>query len=141
MLYHNLANSDEKRIAKQVIEEQVNMDREGTWMNTIQEIMVEYDIEDSVLDDLKSAWKKKVKEKIKTKTEEMIRKNCESQSKARTVLEGEYKMKEYLTKTTIAEAKQILRARLHMLKLPCNYGKRECCWLCGETNNVKTEHY
>ena len=74
-----------KRIVKQVIEEQVNMDREGTWMNTIQEIMVEYDIEDSVLDDLKSAWKKKVKEKIKTKTEEMIRNNCESQSKARTV--------------------------------------------------------
>ena len=59
-------------------------------------------------------------------TEEMIRNNCGSQSKARTVVEGEYKLKEYLTKTTITEAKQI---------------QRECCWLCGETNNVKTEHY
>ena len=141
MLYHNLANSDEKRIAKQVIEEQMKMDREGTWMNTVQELMAEYDIEDTVIDDLKSAWKKKVKEKIKTKTEETIRRTCETQSKARTVVADEYKLKEYLTKTTITEAKQILKARLHMLKLPCNYGKNENCWLCGEVNDVSTEHY
>ena len=141
MLYHNLQNSDEKRIAKQVIKEQLKMNREGTWINTAQEIMTEYDIEDTVLDDLKSAWKKKVKDRIKLKTEETIRKNCESLSKARTVSAGEYKLKEYLTKTTIPEAKEILKARLHMMKLPCNYGEKEYCWLCGEANNVRTEHY
>ena len=34
MLYHNLSNSDEKRIARRVIEQQHRMDREGTWLES-----------------------------------------------------------------------------------------------------------
>ena len=118
------------------------MDRDGTWLSGVQKAMKEYGIDDTVLDDLKSTWKKKIKDKIKLKTEETIRKNCESLSKARTVVNGKYELKDYLKKTTISEAKQILKARMHMIKLPCNFGKKEeGCWLCGEKNDVKTEHY
>jgi hypothetical protein len=141
MLYHNLKNSDESRIAKQVVEEQEKMDREGTWLSGVQKSMIEYGIQNTVLEDLKSAWKRKVKEKIRQKTEEIIRENCESKSKSRTVKIGSYDLKDYLKKATIKEAKKILKARLHMLKIPCNYGKgEEGCWLCGE-KDVKTEHY
>ena len=37
----------------------------------------------------------------------------------------------------------ILKTRLHMTKLPCNYRNGEmedCCWLCGN-GDVKTEHF
>ena len=38
MLYHNIVNSDERRIMKKVIEEQRKMDREGTWSDGIKKI-------------------------------------------------------------------------------------------------------
>ena len=39
MLYHNIVNSDERRIVKKVIEEQRKMDREGTWFDGIKKIL------------------------------------------------------------------------------------------------------
>ena len=142
MLYHNLVNSDEKRIARKVVEVQREMDRNGTWLSGVQKIMKNYGIEDTTSEDVKSTWKKKVKERIREKTEESIRANCENQSKARTVMIEKYELKDYLKKAPVAEAKQILKARLHMMKLPCNYGRKdESCWLCGSDGEVTTEHY
>ena len=98
MLYHNLVNSDDRRIAKQLIEEQKKMDRDGTWYSGIQKIMLEYEIEDTAIEELKSSWKKKVKGKIYEKTEAYVRENCQDRSKedrSRTVLLEEYEPKEY----------------------------------------------
>ena len=110
-------------------------------MGGVQETMKEYDIEDTVTQDLKSTWKKKIKERIKQRTEEVIRESCESQSKARSVNMDRYELKHYLKKSTIPEASQILRARHHMTKLPCNYGESDGCWLCGKEGKINTEHY
>ena len=143
MLYHNLVNSDDRRIAKQLIEEQKKMDRDGTWYSGIQKIMLEYEIEDTAIEELKSSWKKKVKGKIYEKTEEYLRENCKDKSKCRTVLLEEYEPKEYLYNVSLKEAKKILKSRLHMVKFPCNYrgsDANELCWFCG-AEDIKTEHY
>ena len=143
MLYHNFTNSDDNRKAANVLDAQRQMDRDGTWLGGIKKIMLEYEMEDTVKDDLKSTWKKKVKEKIRRKTEEILREKCTDKSKARTIIQGKYEIKEYLKETTISEAKIILTARLHMVKLPCNYKRnidQNNCWLCGN-ENVRTEHF
>ena len=143
MLYHNLVNSDDRRIAKHLIREQQKMDRKGTWLYGVQEIMKYYGVEDNPQETLKSAWKRMVKQKIRDKTEEKLRKEGENMSKSRTVLVEKYEMKSYLRETTVDQAKQILTARLHMMKIPCNYKAQEAetCWLCGTTGKIRTEHY
>ena len=143
MLYHSITNSGERRIARNVLNAQRDMDREGTWLGGVKKIMAEYGIDDTTNDDLKSRWKKKVKEKLRNKVEERIRTECIGKSKSRTVLSGEYEMKEYLKETTVTEAKLILKTRLHMSKIPCNYKRMDlenCCWLCG-SEEARSEHY
>ena len=119
------------------------MDRKGTWFSGVKEIMAEYEIEDNPLEVLKSTWKKNVKQKIREKTEELLRKEGETLSKSRTSLLEKYEMKDYMRETTIYQAKRILKSRLHMMKLPCNYkaNKGEGCWLCGSKDKIRTEHY
>ena len=143
MLYHNIVNSDERRIVKKVIEEQRKMDREGTWFDGIKKILEKYGINDTTKEDLKSTWKKKVKTRIAEETEKHLRVVCQEKSKARTVLKSDYEMKQYLKETRASQATRILMARLHMIQLPCNYKKEEedkRCPLC-QTANIRTEHY
>ena len=143
MVYQNIRSSDDRRIIKKVLEEQQKMDREGTWVNGLKNILDKYKIKDTTDEDLKSTWKSKVKSRIAEVTEKEIRERCGQKSKARTALKGEYNLKGYLKETSITQATQILRARLHMTKLPCNYKqdtKDEGCPLCG-AQSIRTEHY
>ena len=81
------------------------------------------------------------KRKIGKKVEEEIRTNCKRMSKTRTIMNDEYKIKPYLQETTLTEATDILRTRLHITKLTCNYGKNDNCPLCGYIGHIRTEHY
>ena len=38
-------------------------------------------------------------------------------------------------------AREILRVRLHMMPLPCNYGQSVGCSVCLQTGKIETEHY
>ena len=57
MLFHNIMNSDEKRVAKKVVEEQMKMNRKTTWFSTIQHEIEKYNITLDPLVSLKSVWK------------------------------------------------------------------------------------
>ena len=84
-----------------------------------------------------------MKKNIKIKTEDELREKCTQQSKGRSVIKNDYTIKEYLKEKPISVAKKIITARLHMVKIPCNYKRQDKetnCWLCGELD-VKTEHY
>ena len=65
MLFHNIINSDDDRLIKTVVKEQQRMDRSGTWYHTIERLIERYRIEKSH-DELKSTWKRHVKERIAT---------------------------------------------------------------------------
>ena len=143
MLYHNIRNSDEKRIVKKLVEEQKKMDREGTWWNGVEKIMEKYGLDDTTDEDLKSTWKTKIKSRIAEVTGKELRTLCGDKSKARTVTKGKYEIKSYLKESTVSQATRILKARLHMLNLPCNFRKEvadDTCPLCG-VDKIRTEHY
>ncbi len=142
MLYHNIVNSDDKRVIKQLIGVQKEMNRMTTWYGSIKREIDTYGIELEAENTLKSKWKKHVKKKIGEKMESDIREKCKTMSKARTVKNDVYKKKEYLSFASFYDTKKILKARLHMSKLPGNYkGRGEgICPLCNvEKGNF--EHY
>ena len=90
---------------------------------------------------LKSQWKEEVKRKISTWNEKEIRERCREMRKGRTVCEGKWGRKEYL-KLDMGEVREILKMRLHMMPLPCNYGESgKGCSLCNSPEKIETEHY
>ena len=58
-----------------------------------------------------------------------------------TVKGNEWGRKSYMDELNMDDAQEVLRTRLHMMPLPCNYGKSEGCLLCSTTTKITTEHY
>ena len=142
MLYHNIVTSDDRRVIKNIIKVQKDLNRTTTWYSSITKLISIYGIEMEAETVLKSKWKKHVKKKIGEKMEEEIRKKCADMSKARTVRNDIYEKKAYFSTVNFHQSRKILKTRLHMSKLPGNYrGKGEgTCSLCNiEKGN--TEHY
>ena len=133
MLYHHIIHSDERRVIKKVIIEQKNSLRKGTWYHGVTQLITKYNIKENAEEVLKSAWKRIVKKQIKDIKEKEIKSNCKGRSKSRSVVDDDYTMKEY---------KRVLKMRMHMVNIPCNFnhGEQVRCWLCG-MENVKSEHY
>ena len=143
MLFHNILRSDERRTIKQIINIQENEGRKTTWYSSVAREIEKYNIELDPKEACKSTWKKEVKKKITEKLEGEIREKCLKSTKARIVVNDEYKTKDYmLGKTSLKEARQILATRLNMNKIPGNYKGREqgLCPLCYEGEGI-IEHY
>ena len=80
-----------------------------------------------------------MKKRINQVMEEEIRTKCRKTSKGRTIAEDEYCMKSYIKELPVEEASLITTTRLHMVKIPCNYGNKQCRY-CNEVS-ASTEHY
>ena len=143
MLFHNLMHSEDDRVTKNMLMVQEQEDREGTWFSDVRKKLETYEIIKDVNKVLKSEWKKEVKEKISNSVEKQVRAGCANGSKTRTVIDDAFELKEYLQETNVTEASDILKTRLHMTKLTCNYRQQQYspCPLCGYPGKVTTEHY
>ena len=143
MLYHNIMKSDERRVAKQLLEVQENEIRETTWLAEVKKVIERLDITLNVKETLKSTWKRETKRKINKEMEIEIRQKCYNSKKSRIVKDDQYGRKEYLGgKVELMTVKKILRARMNMCRLPANYkndGDGNCP-LC-EQEEGSTEHY
>ena len=143
MLYHNIMKSDERRVAKQLLEVQENEIRETTWLAEVKKVIERLDITLNVKETLKSTWKRETKRKINKEMEIEIRQKCYNSKKSRIVKDDQYGRKEYLGgKVELMTVKKILRARMNMCRLPGNYkndGDGNCP-LC-EQEEGSTEHY
>ena len=64
MLYHNIINSDHKRVARKIIAEQTKSNHKNTMISKAQQIAQEIGVKiKSVKSMSKSKWKKQMKEK------------------------------------------------------------------------------
>ena len=91
---------------------------------------------------MKSEWKKEIKLKIHTRVESEVQGKCKIGRKTRSIKDNTLEIKQYLKETNLSEASDIMCMRLHMSKLPCNYGIRgEQCPLCGLQGKMETEYY
>ena len=142
MLYHNIVVSDERRITKQLIEEQKRQMRNTTWYSEIQREIEKYKITLEPQNSLKSEWKKHVKDKITAETTSELKTKCSEMTKGRWITSKELVLSEYLKKLSLKESKKILRVRMNMVKIPGNYkgNSVEFCPLC-KLEERNAEHY
>ena len=142
MFYHNILRSDDRRVIKKLLEYQQREDRATTWYGNIMKVLEAYNISLQPKNSSKSKWKKHVKTRIAEVVGNEIKRRCKEMKKGRTVKNDDHAKKDYLTKTSVTESKKILKARLHMSRIPANYkgGTEGECPLC-EDGIGNIEHY
>ena len=141
MLYHNIITSEDKRLVKEIIEDQLKKPYKGCWGESLKNICEKYDIDiERIALYTKQSIKKEIKGKINKEIEERIEEKKLEMTKLRFT-DGKGR-KKYLESLKTREAVLILKARLNMLELKCNYKSKHkdmACQLCGVENET-TEH-
>ena len=71
MLYHNIMNSDQKRIVRKILAEQTKSTKKNTMISNVQQIAQEMGVKLKNVENMsKSKWKKEIKGKIGKSIEE-----------------------------------------------------------------------
>ena len=140
MVYHNLMNSDDDRVAKQIIKEQEKDGYEECWFGNVKRegksIGIEVN-EKAVLGKQKSVWKKQVKEKIRVAFEAEMTVKKQHGVKLRFL--GNRGSDTYLKEVHNENARMAMKIRLNMVDwIQKNFGVEGVCPLCGEED--ATEH-
>ena len=140
MLYHNIVNSDERRVAKQIVREQEKSGFRDCWFGNVEEEGGKIGIkicEESVKGKRKSKWKKEVKRKIRESFKKGVEEKKKTSKKMRFLKKSGSDT--YLKNLFNEDARTALNIRLNMIDwISDNYGRQENCPLCGLEDN--TEH-
>jgi hypothetical protein len=141
MVYHNLINSDDERLAKVLVEAQEESEIEECWFAEVRKEAREIGIElqkEIVKGKAKSTWKREVKEKIKDAEERLMAGKRENSTKMRFL---ETKGCEtYLKEVWNEDARMALKIRLNSIEwIDGNVGKQSPCPLCMREMDT-TEH-
>ena len=141
MLYHNLINSDDERLAKVLVEAQEESEIQECWYAEVKKEAKEIGIElkrEIVKGKLKSTWKREVKEKIKGAEEKLLAEKREESTKMRFLESKGWET--YLKEESNEEARMALKIRLNCVEwIDGNVGKESPCPLCKEEMDT-TEH-
>ena len=139
-LLQQIIQSDEKRMLKEIIEEQIKCTWTGCWMQKTNEICDKYNIQiDEVRKMEVNKFKTQIKNRINTKLNEEIQKLSKERTKLRFCDNAQ--RKEYIDKLGYMEAKAILKLRLNMIEVKSNYkGQyKDVKCQCQESEDT-TEH-
>jgi hypothetical protein len=143
MFYHNLIHSDDTRVARKILLNQMNSSDTHTWyagvITSMHEISIETNVEEVELSS-KSVWKAKVKNQILEKIQTEIEEKTSTMSKLRFV--EQFEKKEYIKQCNMSVVKRIMKMRLNMTEVKRNFrGKYNdmLCPACGIEEET-TEH-
>ena len=96
MLYHNIMNSDHKRVARKILVEQAKSNYKNTMISKVKQIAQEIGLKMKNMEHMsKSKWKKHVKEKIEKSIEKRTKQEMANKTKARTMVKDKWKRKKY----------------------------------------------
>ena len=90
----------------------------------------------------KSKWKKQVKEKIGKSIDERTKQEMTNKTKARIVIQDKWERKKYLQECDSETIRDVIKIRLHMWQVSCNYKRDNTdtkCPLCKKSEDT-TEH-
>ena len=139
MLYHALVNSDDKRISKKILEQQIEKEKEQCWYSEIKDLCVRLGLTEveEKLKKSKTIWKNIIKKQI---NEELERELLTAGKKSRFATS--YKEKQYVKELPWYETKYILQIKTNMIDLKENYKNGKSNLLCPvcEKSNDTTEH-
>ena len=144
MFFHHLIHSEEKRITRKILINQMEGDgKENTWYKGVEEWLEKLQLEKREQDIIKikkSEWKKKVKEQLGAWVKEEMEEQKIRMKKLRfTNTNGK---QEYIDKCRMEQVKKIMKVRLNMTELKSNFKgkyKDSMCPAC-EKEEETTEH-
>ena len=143
MLLHQIITTKKTRFITEIIEDQIKDTWEGCWTEQTKEICQKYELEiNDIRNKTKEQLKKTMKDKIDKELNELIKKESKEKTKLRFC--SDFKQKEYTMNGRINNqtVKNILKLRMNMFELKCNYkgiSKSETCDLCKKYRDT-TEH-
>ena len=143
MLYHNIMNSDHKRVARKIIAEQAKSNHKNTMISKVKQIAQEIGLKIKNVENMsKSKWKKQVKEKIGKSIEERTKQEMANKTKARTIVEDKCERKKQLQECDIDTIKDVIKIRLHMWQVNCNYKRDNTDTKCplSQKSEGTTDH-
>ena len=142
MLLHNMLTSNDDRLLKEIVNDQIKDTKPGCWMEHVKVMCEKYDINIHIINGYKKDnIKQLVKSKINTSVNNEI---CEaSQQKTKLRFIKEYSQKQHISELGVKRCKMMMKIRLNMIETKCNYKgifkdnlKCEICKLENDT----TEH-
>jgi hypothetical protein len=143
MLYHNLINSNNNRLAKRLVMEQREQQEDDTFYETVKEMLLTLGINISEVNKMtKAAVKKMVKERI---GERMVTIFKETKMKKLRFIKDPvtFERKKYLVVMDAKSAINVLKLRLNMMEIYGNYKgnltMERLCPLCKAEEDT-TEH-
>ena len=140
-ILHDVLTSPDKRLLKEILIDQIQFPFSGCWIVQTLQICEKYNIDiNKIEEETPAKFKKRVQTKINEKLEEELKKEVDQKTKMRFC--ASMKTEKYLEHLGYSEAKMVLKLRLNMTELKCNYKNQYTdlkCNLCKEENDT-TEH-
>ena len=110
MLYHNIMNSDHKRIARKILPEQTKNKHKNTMISKEKQIEQEIGLKIKNIENMsKCKWKKQMKGKIGKSTEKVTKHKMANKTKARTVVENKCERKKFLQECDSDTIKDVIK--------------------------------
>lgn len=138
MFYQNALQSEEGRLAKEIIEGQQKITG-VTWTSVTKEIGDKYGIDidqEKVKSTSTREWKKDIKEKINKVIEDEWREKSNKMKKLRHIKGGGFGLKKYISQSKVEETANLMRIRLEMNDIGNNLGNNRNC-SCGERETIE----
>ena len=141
MFVHNLINSADTRIAKNILLNQSNS-KDKNYYNEVKkeahEMGIELDVE-TLQTKTKSQWKRIVKEKVKERILGEINNVC-TNTKMRFIQKKQMQAEEYINKLSMREVSNIMKLKLNMVETKANfpnkYADRRCVITARKLPNI-----
>ena len=145
MFLHNLVHSDEKRMARQIIIRQQQLEHEENWYTELKEKVKEMGIDTNfshIENTSKSTWKQTIKLKIKARIQAEFEKETEEKKKLRFLKGKAFKKEDYIDETDAKTCQTIMSIRLNMTNNKMNYKNQHTDTMCVGcfTDEETTEH-
>ena len=140
MLLNSIMNSKKERLVKDIIAEQINSPWKNCWVEQVKMVAEKYRIDiNEVISTKRTQLKHKVKKKIQEHLDIITRETVAT--KQRFI--KEFKKKEYITNMEFKYSKLMLKIRLNMIEVKCNYKNKFktnlICEMCKKEEDT-TEH-
>ena len=144
MFFHHLFHSEERRIARKVVRNQMEGIGKGkTWYDGVEEWLVKLELEkeeEEIIKYRKSEWKAKVKDQLnKWVKKEMAEQKSRMKKLRFTNMNGK---QEYVEKCKMEQVRKIMKVRLNMTELKANFKGKHNETICSacEVEEETTEH-
>ena len=140
MLLNNIMNSKRKRLVKEIMEEQMKNPWKNCWIEELGKIIDKYDI---TIEEVITSNRYDLKEKAEQKIQEHLEKMLNENTKTKLRFIKEFKKKEYITNMQFQGSIIMMKTRLNMIEVKCNYKNKYKnnlkCELCKKEED-NTEH-